>query len=149
MTTAASYLQRYGLIVNPENVLGIRAVILQEAHDLGDMLEAGRDRVMLPPLADDPVSKDMSLAFNEVTKQILAQAKEHVASLFDLCDELAATAREYGRAETDITASFGPSTPPTAASALPPAVLKLAGLGAPAARPQPQSIAEALAGGRP
>lgn len=148
LTAEASYLQRFGLTVNPQNVLGVRTVVLQEAHDLEKMLNAERERALLPPLGGDPVSFDMSAAFNEVTLQLLVRAKEHVASLFELCDELAATAREYGRVDADIAASFGSGSPRTAAGTVPPLLRQVTGMSATAARPPARSIAEILGGGR-
>jgi hypothetical protein len=129
-------------------VLGVRAVVLQEAQDLDKMLRIERERVELPPLGDDPVSKDMSREFNAVTKQLLDRAQQHVGSLFGLCDELAATAQTYGRTESDIEASFGPNLPRTTASRVSPAPLEAIGMGATAARPPAQSFGVLITGGQ-
>jgi hypothetical protein len=147
MTAEPSLLQRFGLTVTPQNVLGVRAVVLQEAQDLDGLLNSERERATLPPLGQDLVSKDMSSEFNLVTEQLLDRAKQHIDTLKALGDELAAAARDYGRAEAEIKLSFGPGAIPTAASRVPPTFLDAAGMGANAARPPARSLGELMAGG--
>ncbi|HTK66661.1 MAG TPA: hypothetical protein VL595_30080 [Pseudonocardia sp.] len=147
MTADAPLQQRFGLTVTPQNVLGVRAVVLQEAQDLEKTLRTEREQVALPPLGRDLVSNDMSSAFNEATDQLLKRASEHVAALFKLGDELAATAREYGCTEADITTSFSENSPRTAASQVSPTFREIAGMGTTSARPAAQTISHLLTGG--
>jgi hypothetical protein len=146
MTAEPSLLQRFGLSVTPQNVLGVRAVVLQEAQDLQDRLQAERERVMLSPLGADPISKDMSVAFNEVTVQLLTRANEHVVSLFKLGEELGTTARAYGHTDAEIAAAFDPGSSRTAASQISPTLLEAVGMGVTADRPFAQSVGGLLSG---
>jgi uncharacterized protein YukE len=147
MTADASLQQRFGLTVTPENVLGVRAVVLQEAQDLQHMLSTEEERAGLPPLGQDLVSKDMSREFNQATKQLLDRANQHIDSLKALGEELAASARAYGHAESEIKSSFE-SAARSAASQISPTFLHAAGIGATAARPRAGTFGELLAGGR-
>ena len=148
MTADAPLQQRFGLIVTPQNVLGIRAVVLQEAHDLDKVLRVESEQLSLLPLGGDPVSPDMSSAFNEVTQQLLARANQHIDSLFALGAELGATAQTYGHTEAGIEASFKPGSSRTDASRLSPVMSHAAGMGTTATRPSPGSITDLLVGGR-
>jgi hypothetical protein len=60
--------------VTPENVLGVRAIILEEAHGLQAALWQEERIVWLPKLGEDPVSKDMKREFNLVTKALMDRA---------------------------------------------------------------------------
>lgn len=140
----ASYAQRFGLTVTPENVLGIRAVVLDEAHDLQDMLWQEERNVWMPQLGDDPVSRDMMREFNLVTKSLLDRAHQHVDSLIALGNELAATARAYGHTEDQIKASFES----TAVSHLSPLFKQMAGLKPASARPASSAWQDLVTGGR-
>lgn len=146
MTASAGPSARnFGLTVTPENILGVRAVVLQEATDLKETLDYETQYAMRPALGGDPVSGDMSVAFNPITHELMGQAREHIKSLFALCEELAATARSYGHTEADITASLG--RPTSARSPPSPPLRQLAGLSASASRPAPTTTGQ-LFGGR-
>lgn len=128
----STYAQRFGLTVTPENVLGVRAIILEEAHGLQAALWQEERIVWLPKLGEDPVSKDMKRELNLATKALMDRAHAHIDSLFALGEELAATARAYGHTEEQIKASFGR----TEVSGLSPLFKRVAGLNtASASRP--------------
>jgi hypothetical protein len=148
MTAESSLQQRFGLTVTPQNVLGVRAVVLQEAQDLDKMLRDEREQAILQELGRDPVSRDMASAFNEVTMPLLARADEHVAALFELGDELAAAAKAYGHTEDDIAASLTPRSLHTRVSQLSTPFREVAGLSQSASRLQPGTVSELLTGGR-
>jgi hypothetical protein len=132
----------FGLTVTPENVLGVRAVVMQEATDLQNMLRGEEQYLTLPALGRDPVSGDMSPAFNAVTHGLLARARDHITSLFALGEELAATARSYGLTEGDIAASLAR----TEVSKIPAPLRQLAGLSAAASRPIPTTAGPLFGG---
>lgn len=143
MTTGAEPLaHRFGLTVTPENILGVRAVVLQEATDLKETLDYETQYAMLPALGGDPVSGDMSAAFNPVTRELLGHAREHIKSLFALCEELVATARSYGHTEAAITASLGQ----TEVSKVSAPLRQLAGLSASASRRGPITTGQLFGG---
>ena len=147
MTAEPSLQRRFGLTVTPQNVLGVRAVVLQEAQDLHDMLKSESEQVILPKLGWDPVSRDMAAAFNPLTQQLLDRAKRHIETLKDLGNELAASAREYGHAESEIRSSFAPGAGLTAASQLSPTFLHAAGMGVIGDKRSPTTVGEILLGG--
>ncbi|HEY9415353.1 MAG TPA: hypothetical protein VIQ30_11385, partial [Pseudonocardia sp.] len=132
----------FGLTVTPENVLGVRAVVMQEATDLQNMLRREERNAILPRLGGDPVSGDMSAAFNVVTHGLFARAREHIDSLFALGEELAATARSYGETEDEVAASFAR----TEVSKVPTPLRQLAGLSAAASRPMPTTLGQLFGG---
>jgi hypothetical protein len=127
--------------------LGVRAVVLQEAQDLQDMLNNEQEQVILQRLGVDPVSRDMSEGFNLGTQQLLERARRHIDTLKALGDELAASATEYGHAETDIKSSFVPGLEPVAASKVTPVLLQAAGMGVDGDRSSPRTIDGLLTGG--
>ena len=146
MTAEPSLQQRFGLQVTPQNVLGVRAVVLQEAQDLQDLLKNELEQTYLPALGGDLVSADMSAAFNEATVQLLARAKDHIKSLFDLGDELRASANAYGHTEAEIDASFSHDSARTSASRLSPMLREVAGMGRSTARPSAQTTRDLITG---
>lgn len=142
---------RYGLTVNVANVLGIRAVILEEAEELDKAVQHFRRLHPngMPELGGDPVSKDAAKGFTEVTERLLARGQAHIDGLFALGDELAAAARDYGHNEQAITTSFQPGRtgPPAGLGPiqhLPPALREIARSDPPRAA---GSITEVLGGG--
>lgn len=147
MTADAPLQQRFGLTVTPQNVLGVRAVVLQEAHDLFEMLRSEREQVVLTQLGGDPVSLDMSGAFNPVTDQLIQRAQRHIDSLKELGEELADTARGYGHTEADISASFGPRSLRSMASQVSPNLLQATGMGAATSKPSAQRLSDVMTGG--
>lgn len=147
MTAESSLQQRFGLTVTPQNVLGVRAVVLQEAQDLDALLENEGKSAMLPHLGTDPVSRDMSEAFNAVTTQLVNRALEHVAALFALGEELGATARAYGHLEADIKASLEDQSA-SAASRLSVPFRQFAGMSATVTQPSSMTLGGLMSGGQ-
>ncbi|MDQ2708885.1 MAG: hypothetical protein M3Z25_15150 [Actinomycetota bacterium] len=98
----------YGLTVTPANVLTIRKVIMTEAEEL----EFARDEFMrkwpdgMPVLGGDPVSPYAAQGFTECTNVYLDQCKARIDELRELGGHLADAARDYGRTEDEIKASF-------------------------------------------
>ncbi|MBA2322798.1 MAG: hypothetical protein H0V92_01840 [Pseudonocardiales bacterium] len=98
----------YGLTVTPANVLTIRKVIMTEAEEL----EVARDKFKnawpdgMPVLGGDPVSPYAAQGFTECTNAYLDQCKARIDELRELGAHLASAARDYGRTEGEIEASF-------------------------------------------
>jgi len=99
-----------GLRVTPETVLGIYGVIMEEVHRLRESILAFRRVGQMPALGGDPVSPCAAAGFNEVTHQLLQQCQAHVDGLAAVGEQLAASARAYGKREEEITATLEHAT---------------------------------------
>ncbi|MGI8815550.1 MAG: WXG100 family type VII secretion target [Pseudonocardia sp.] len=98
----------YGLTVTPANVLTIRRVIMTEAEELEVALDDFKRKWPngMPVLGGDPVSPYAAKGFTECTNAYLAQCQARIDELHELGAHLEATARDYGRTEDEISASF-------------------------------------------
>lgn len=97
-----------GFTVTPDNVLAAYAVIAEEATRLGLALrffQLGLGEGM-PLCGGDPVSVDASRGFSEAAGELARLCYEDVAKLLAAADSLAKTAREYGKSDDQIVASF-------------------------------------------
>jgi hypothetical protein len=119
---AAAAFDELGMQVTPENVLAVRAVLMEEATELEVLLKRELFGFRVEELGGDPVSKYAAAGFNELNERYLAQCTEYVETLKRAGAHLAATARAYGIAESEIEASFkeGQMHPPEPVSAPPP-----------------------------
>ncbi|MGI8817131.1 MAG: hypothetical protein ACR2G2_18125 [Pseudonocardia sp.] len=105
--TAGSF-DALGMSVTPENVLIVHGVIREEVARLRAAVDVfKRDHGLgMPRLGDDPVSPYASQGFNEATTHLLGNCEADIADLRRLADGLADAARDYGKTEDEIKASF-------------------------------------------
>jgi len=108
----AAAFDRFGLQVTPANVLGIYAVVKEEATRLQSSIQDFQADHLegMPRLGDDPVSEPASRGFTEATNQMLLKCQADVDDLQSLAAGIAAAAKEYGNSEEQIRASFDPLT---------------------------------------
>jgi hypothetical protein len=118
MSAQPASFDAYGLQVNVTNVLGIRAVIMDEVARLNTSLRRFREdhSAGMPVLGGDPVSPYAAQGFTEVTNQMLASCQADINELAQLGESLAQAARSYGLTEQQITDSLTstqiPAPPP-------------------------------------
>ncbi|MGQ0482493.1 MAG: PE domain-containing protein [Pseudonocardia sp.] len=119
---AAAAFDELGMQVTPENVLAVRAVLMEEATELRQLLRRELHGFRVEELGGDPVSKYAAAGFNELNERYLAQCTEYINTLERAGKHLEATARSYGIAESEIATSFkkGQTHPPEPVSAPPP-----------------------------
>ena len=104
----AAAFDHLGLQVTPANVLGVHAVIMQEATRLQASVQVFKSDhgQGMPLLGGDPVSPHASRGFTELTNQLLARCETDIADLFRVADQLAKAAREYGKTEEQVKEAF-------------------------------------------
>lgn len=104
----AAAFDHLGLQVTPANVLGVYAVIMQEATRLqASMQRFQKDYGQgMPLLGADPISPYASRGFTELTEQLLAKCQNDIDDLQRLGDGLAEVARAYGHTEEEVMAAF-------------------------------------------
>lgn len=108
--------------VNPENVLGVRKVLIEEAELLakeirkvanvpaplplpGRMGQPGYG-VWVGRCSDDPVSGPAQISFNRKIAQAIEEAWKYVEDLGLAGEQLGAAARRYGYTENEIQSHF-------------------------------------------
>ena len=103
-------LANFGMKVAPENILGLYAVVMEEARRLElSLVNFQMRHQVVPTVGGDPVSAPAAAGFQEVTSELLVSCRRSIKELHDVADGLARAARAYGNSEAQIKASFDPS----------------------------------------
>lgn len=111
--------------VTPDNVLGVRRVLLEEVQRLRDVIDAnhqpsdydiapGGGRGMGQPgvgftigrCSDDPISRPAQISFQRKIDAVVAQCRQYVTDLNSAAESLADIARRYDYTEEQIEGSF-------------------------------------------
>jgi hypothetical protein len=99
-----------GMAVSPDNILGLYTVIMEEVRRLElSLMNFQMRHQAAPKLGGDPISGPAADGFNAVTAQLLGSCRTSIKERRMVADGLAGAAREYGKSEEQITASFDPS----------------------------------------
>jgi len=108
--SAVAALANFGMKVAPENILGLYAVVMEEARRLElSLVNFQMRHQVVPRLGGDPVSAPAAAGFQEATSELLVNCRRSIKELQDVADGLAQAARAYGNSEAQIKASFDPS----------------------------------------
>lgn len=110
------------LQVNPENVLGIRKVLIEEAVQLEQALKDATDAPPPPPLlgrqgqpgygvwvgrcSDDPISGPAQVSFNRKIAEVVQNCRAYIDGLALAGEQVGAAAKLYGFTEDEIQSNF-------------------------------------------
>lgn len=102
----AADLNHLGAQVTPENVLGVRNVLLGEWTRLTEGMVRYGFAIHIGLCGKDPVSPTAQTAFNRAIDAHRDHAFQYVGALRAAAEALGETARAYGHAENEIARSF-------------------------------------------
>jgi hypothetical protein len=95
------------LLVDRENVLAVRSVLLGEAERLLELIRVPGSRAdWVGRCAGDPVSGEAADAFNARISRVLEQCRRYAVALRAAGMSLDEVARRYGYTDAQIAASF-------------------------------------------